>query len=277
MKSIYDFDVLQNEVFYRSEHILKYLERHKYLSDLDKVAIANTILDALVTKGLMDPNAQSLDFEHLEVCDDLDHIVYNPTPDVTSIPLSYKELMRQRCLNISGGIPVAVFCSKPAGPIHTCIYDMNTAFSSFFPWFKFLLCDYDSPTRPGQKAVDRPFLEVIINGEHYLVDMLGKLIFKTGWFKENFNLEVTWEMASDNFDAERQEFYKKQTADEQNIALYLGTLEIFAKAGFNNPRLEEMVYETEQISKNFPNALKDFEAMKEDMAKCGIFINKNIV
>lgn len=274
MKSIYDFDLLQNEVFYRSEHILKYLERHKYLSDLDKAAIANTILDALVTKGLMDPKTQSLDFERLEICDDLDHLVYSSTPDVTSIPLSFKEAMRQKCLNISGGVPVAVFCSKPAGPIHTCIYDMNTAFSSFFPWFKFLLCDYDSPTRPGQKALDRPFLEVIINGEHYLVDMLGKIIFKTSWFKAHYNLDVTWEIASDNFDDERKDFYAKKTAEEQNIAPFLGTMEIFASVGLNDPRLEEMIYEIGQIPLHFLEAIKDLEAMKADMARQ---INKNIV
>ncbi len=35
MKKLIDYDVLVNDVFYRSEHVLDYIIRHKNISELD--------------------------------------------------------------------------------------------------------------------------------------------------------------------------------------------------------------------------------------------------
>lgn len=265
MKSLYDYELLQNEVFYRSEYILKYLERHQTLSDLDKAAIANTILDALVTKGLIDPAKQSLDLDCLAIVNDLNHIPYNPTPLVSSIPLDIKEKMRHKCVIISAGIPLSIFCSKPSGPVHFCIYDMNTAFSTLFPSFKFIVCDYDSPTRKGARATERPFVEVNINGEDYLVDLLTKRIFKSSWFKAKFNLTITREISPETYNSVQKAYYAEKTEEHQDLASYLLLMEILNEGNQNNPRLEETLYEIEQSKKNFPNVFDELEAMKADM------------
>lgn len=277
MVSLYDYDFLQNSVFYRSEHILKYLERHKDISELDKEAIANTILDALVTEGLIDPEKQSLDFESLCIVDDLDHIIYNSTPNVTSIPLSIKKLMRQKCIIISASIPISIFCAKPAGLVQTCIYDMNTAFSSLFPDFKFSLCNYDSPTKKGKKALKRPFVEVVINGEDYLVDMLTKRIYKTSWFKEEFYLDTIYEVSSQDFTEEQKAYYQKRTQEHQNMAAYLHMMELITNSGTLHQKMEETLYELEESKKYFPEAWDELTVMKEDMRKLGFMDYKNIV
>lgn len=274
MKSLYDYEFLQNNVFYRSEFILKYLERHQDLTPLDKEAIANTILDALVTKGLIDPSAQSLDLDTLVITDDLNHITYSETPNVSSIPLSIKEKMRQKCVIISASMPISIFCAKPAGPIRTCIYDMNTSFSTLFSSFKFLVCDYDSPTRMGVRATDRPFVEVNINGEDYLVDMLTKRIFKSNWFKEKYNMIINRETSLATFTQEQREYYDSQTIERQEMAPYLALMETLRDVIISNPKMEEILYEIEQSRNYFPEAFEELEIMKADMNALG-FLNSN--
>lgn len=265
MKSLYDYELLQNEVFYRSENILKYLERHGDISDLDKEAIANTILDALVTRGLIDPNTQSLDLSTLSIVDDLVHTRYDVTPNVTSIPFMYKQMMRKSCLLISGGVPISIFCAKPAGVVQTCIYDMNTAFSYLFSDFRFIECDYDSPTRPGVRATKRPFVEVAINGEEYLVDMLTKRIFKSSWFKEKYNLEVTFSRQKSTFDESQEKYYNEATRSNQNMAPYLSLMELMKDTVLKEPKQEETVYEINQSRNYFPEAFEEMEQMRRDM------------
>lgn len=272
MKSLYDYDFLQNEVFYRSEFILKYLERHHDLTDLDKDAIANTILDALVTKGLIDPEKQSLDLESLAIANDLDHITYNKTPNVMGIPLRYKEEIRHKCFIASGSLPVSVYCARPAGHIHICVYDINLAFSYLFPSFKFLVCDYDSPTRKGTRATERPFLEVCINGEQYLVDLLTKRIFKASWFKEKFNLIIVDEISSESFTPEQVAHYRYKMTEDQNLAPFLSMADLFPFNAQVDPRKEEIIYEIEQTKKYFPEAWEDLKMMRADMRRRGYLV-----
>ena len=54
-KSLFEYDILVNDVFYRFWHILTWIEEHPDMSDLDKEAICATIMDALVYKCLIDP------------------------------------------------------------------------------------------------------------------------------------------------------------------------------------------------------------------------------
>ena len=270
MKSLYDFDFLQNEVFYRSEHILKYLERHKDISALDREAIINTLLDALVYKGLMNPDAQSLDFEQLCIRDDLDHMRYDKTPNVTSIPQEIKEAMRHKSIIIAGSIPVSMFCAKPASEIHTCIYDMNTAFSSLFDSFTFLLCDYDSPTRPGVRATQRPFVEVNINGEAYLVDTLTKRIFKSSWFRTTYNMTVTDEIAFEDFDERRQKLYREHTTPSQQLATYYHLMGAMEDVFRTIPKMEEALFELEKSKENYPEAVAEMDIIIQDMRRLGL-------
>lgn len=270
MKSLYDYDFLQNEVFYRSEYILKYLERHKDISELDKEAIANTILDALVYKGLINPDTESLDFENLCIRDNLDHIRYNKTPNVTSIPQEIKEAMRHKSIIISGSIPISIFCAKPAGEVHTCIYDMNTAFSSLVSSFKFLICNYDSPTRPGVRATERPFVEVNINGEAYLVDTLTKRIFKSSWFRAAYNLEVIEEIASEDFDLEHQRLYQEQTTESVQLGSYYHLNSLFSEVFKTVPNMEESLFENERSKENYPDAVAEYHFITEDMRRLGL-------
>ena len=48
MKSLFEYDVLVNDVFYRCWHILEYIEKHSDIDKLERDAIQATIMDALV-------------------------------------------------------------------------------------------------------------------------------------------------------------------------------------------------------------------------------------
>lgn len=264
MVSLMDYEILTQEVFYRSEHILNYIERHPNLSLLDKEAIENTILDALVAKNLIDPTKQSLDLENLCIQEDLNHKVYNNHPDITSIPLSIKEKMRQQSLVITGSVPLSVFYSKPAGKVSYCIYDMNTALSSLFSNFSFIDCSYDSPTRPGIRAENRPFLEIEINGEKYLVDALTKRVFKSSWFKKAYNLKIDSIISKEEFNSKQKSIYEEQTETREDYGWFL-MLSLPIYESIKGPKLEETMFEIEESKKYFPEAFKDMERIQEDM------------
>lgn len=266
MKSLLDYELLVNDVFYRSEHVLSYLERHKNISILDREAISNTILDALVSQNLLDPSKESLDLDNLCIVNNLDHHVYNPHPNVTSIPLSIKESMRKRSILISGSIPISVFYARPAGQVSFCIYDMNTALSIFFPSFSFITCSYDSPTRENIRAEHRPFLEAEINGELYLIDALTKRIFKSSWFTKKYNLIIESIRSSDTFDEEQKKWYEEVTEEVDNYGSYLSIAMPLINMMNNHPKQEETIYEMEQSRKYFKEAFEDCEQINKAMA-----------
>lgn len=265
MRSLYDYDILVRDVFYRSEHILSYIERHPNMSPLDIEALSNTILDALVATGSINPKAESLDLSEMAIVEDLNHITYNPHPNVTSIPLSIKEAMRHKSLVITGSVPISFFYAKPAGPVSFCIYDMNTALSTLFPEFSFIDCNYDSPTRPGVRATKRPFLEVPINGELYLVDALTKRIFKSSWFKRVYNLEVIYEVKNTEFTAKQREIYAEQTQESDNYAtLLIFSLPILESMP-NYHKNEETNYEVEKSREFYPQAFAEVERIQQEL------------
>lgn len=70
MKSLFEYDVLVNHTFYRSWHILKYIEKHPDMSELDREAIKATIMDALVYDGAIDPDWEYLDLDNLCISGD---------------------------------------------------------------------------------------------------------------------------------------------------------------------------------------------------------------
>ncbi|HAB66071.1 MAG TPA: hypothetical protein DCE23_01755 [Firmicutes bacterium] len=266
MKLLFDYDLLVNDIFYRSEHILSYIERHPNLSSLDKEAISNTILDALVYKGLIDPTKESLDLSNMCIVNDTSHYTYNPNPNITSIPLSIKEQMRNHSIVISGSIPISVFYAKPAGAVTYCIYDMNTALSTLFPTFSFINCSYDSPTRPGIRATKRPFLEVTINDELYLVDALTKRIFKSSWFKTKYNLTIDDIESSINFTKEQQSWYQEMTSKSDNYGSYLSISLPIMEMLSSEPKQEETIYEIERSKETFPHSFVICERINEEIS-----------
>ena len=264
MKNLFDFDLLVNEVFYRGEHILSYIDRHSNMSDIDKEAIKNTIMDALVTKGLINKETQSLDLENLCIVDNLEHHTYQEHPNISGIPLWMKEEFRKKTLYITGGIPISIFLSRPTDRIvNYCVYDPNTAVSSIFNDATFIEAIYDSPTRNIRLEEPRPFVEVEINQEKYLVDILTKRILKTSWFKEKFNLEIIQEQLISKLNKKIYNYYLEKTSSYNNLEGFL--LLALDLLKFPNPKNEEMSYEIEQSKNYFPDSWKRYEEIKEQI------------
>lgn len=253
---------------------MDYIKSHSNICDLDREAICATIMDALVYKGLIDFNRESLDFDNLCICNDLEHYIYDSQPFVTSIPLSIKEKMREKCFNISGSIPASVFYAKPAGQVSFCIYDMNTVFSAFFDDFIFIDCDYDSPTREGKVATDRPFIEVSINGCKYLVDALTKRIFRSDLFRTRYHLKEKRSVSKSDFDARQQEIYAEHTMENVNYAYYIVLI-----SGLPFPKdssMAEMLYEFNMSKHFFSEEFEEAENIKKEMMNMEVFKIKRL-
>lgn len=265
MKSLFDYEVLTNEVFYRCFHILDYLLNNKNISDIDKEAIKATIMDALVERGKINPDCQSLDLDNLCIVDNLEHYVYNKYPDVCGIPLWMKDKMRKKAVTISAGIPVMLFLAKPSSKYaRYCVYDQNTAVSSIFPKATFYNCFYDSPTRNGIRIDSvRPFLEVDIDGELYLVDTLTKRIFKSSWFKKKYNLEIISRYSTDELSDDNLIMYKNSIADSNNLAEVLHFL-LLSLENNNLPQYAEMKHEINESKKYFPFEWDKYKILEEE-------------
>lgn len=87
MKSLFEYDVLVNHTFYRSWHILEYIEKHPDMSELDREAIKATIMDALVYDGAIDPDWEYLDLDNLCISGDSAGYEYDLHPNVAGIPM----------------------------------------------------------------------------------------------------------------------------------------------------------------------------------------------
>lgn len=265
MKNLFDFDLLVNDVFYRSLHILDYIEKYPSLSDLDKETISATIMDALVYKGLIDSSRQSLDLENLMIVDNLNYYCYTKHPNVSGIPLWMKEMFRTKSMTITGSIPAAIFLAKPSSDAHYCVYDPNTAVSAFFDNFRFILADYDSPTRIGEKAKDRPFVEIEIDGISYLVDNLTKRIFKSEYFIKTYNLIEKNSIRKSEFDHKRKAYYKEQTTPKLDLGSYLSFSLPMFEVLKHVPKFAEMDYEIEKTKEYCPEGWKNLEEINSHM------------
>ena len=249
--------LIKNDVFYRGYHVLDYIKLHPNMDELDKEALINTILDSLVSKEIINPNKQSLNIDNLCIEDNLDYYKYQEQPFVTSIPITLKELYRNICIQISGGIPSSLALAKPASQVHFCIYDMNTIFSSIFDDFSFLVCDYDSPTRKGSIAIDRPFIMINYHNESYLVDTLTKRMFKAKEFIKRYNMVIKNEIKKSNFNKEQQQLYKEQTSSSNNITFLITFVSPMIDNMKNNPNMAEYVYEYEKVLEIYKEDVKE--------------------
>ncbi len=266
MKSLYDFEFLVNEVFYKCWHILDYIEKHPDMSELDRCAIKATIMDALVYKKLIDPNRESLDFDNLCIRDDLNHYTYCEHPDVCGIPIWMKEKLRERSVVISAGLPVTLFLAKPAGSVKYCLYDPNTAISTIFPDAVFYDVFHISPNRNVRIDNPRPFVEVDIGGEMYLVDSLSKRIYKSSFFKERYGFEIVSMGKVSELEGDNLKTYQKQTRPQDNLATMIPFFEMILNNSELMSELAEMKYEFEVCLRKNPEAVIEADKFKKQIA-----------
>ncbi len=265
MKRLIDYTVITEELFYKGWHILEYIEHNK-LTPLDKEAICNSIMDALVYKGLIDPSSESLYLENLIIETNLEGYTYQVHPNITNIPIWMKEQLSKKVTQISASVPVSLFIAKPPSKfIRYCVYDPNYAVSSIFEEACFINCIYDSPTRPNTRLTEeRPFLEVAINGELYLIDTITNRMFKSSWFKETYNMEIKSSIKKSEFNQEQKEKYADMMSCQRNsLPEQIPFYELNAQ--FKIPNLAETEYELQRSKKNFPKAWEDAELLKKDM------------
>lgn len=264
MKSLFDYPVLVNETFYKCWHVLEYLEHHENIDELEKEAIRATIMDVLVYKGEINPESEFLSLSELAITNNPSDYHYTKTPNVCGIPMEIKEKLRKKSLYISAGVPVSLFLAKPPSKfIRYCVYDPNTAFSSIFDDFTFYEAIYTSPTRGVRLTETRPFVEVKINGELYLVDTITKRIFKTSYFKENYDLEIVSKVSKKNFNLRQKKLYAEQTTEVCKLADIIMFYEM--NGAFQLPDLAEQNYELDKSKEVFPEAWVEYERIQEHM------------
>lgn len=269
MKKLSNYDVLSNEVFYKCWNILEYIDSHKDMSDLDKEAIQATIMDALVARKQINPNTQSLDLENLCIVNNLEYYIYEKHPNICGIPLWMKEEFRKKALHITGGSPISIFLSRPPSKtLRYCVYDPNTAVSSIFEDATFYNAIYNSPTRGIRIEEKRPFVEVDIDNELYLVDTLTKRILKSSWFKENYDFEVLEQKIISKLDRERKAYYQEDICE--HVALSTTLPFMLPMLELEDPSLAEFKYEVQQSKKYFPDEWKQYEVLWKEMQQPGI-------
>lgn len=263
MRNLIDFEVITNETFYKGWHILEYIEKRE-LTPLDIEAIKATIMDALVYKGLINPEEEFLNLEELSITNNPNDYHYTKTPNVSGIPQHIKEQLRHISISQSGGLPVMLYIAKPPSKLGYCVYDPNYAVSSIFEDVNFLEVIYDSPTRPGVRLTDtRPFIEIDINGEQYLVDTITNRVFKSSWFKETYNMDIKDSISKRTFNKKQKDQYQKMMQPEILLASSLFVYDM--TLSIPSPDLAETKYEVEQAKKNYPEEVLRARMLDEEM------------
>lgn len=258
MKSLFEYDFLVNETFYKCQHILDYIKNNPNMSRLDFMAIQATIMDALVYKNLIDPSKQSLDLKNLTIVDNLNFYQYEKYPDVCGIFQFMKEEFRKKSLYITGSIPISISLAKPPSKItRFCVYDPNTAVSSVFSDAIFYDVFYISPTRGKKIEEKRPFVEVHVDEESYLGDVLTKRVFKSSFFREKFGFEVVRKQKISDFSKEELEIYLSCIQEQCNLRFFIAM--ILPILDMNIPDFAEMKYELEKSKEYFPQEWDEFE------------------
>ncbi|MBQ2910449.1 MAG: hypothetical protein IJE53_06545 [Bacilli bacterium] len=267
MTSLLDYDILTNEVFYRCWHILDYIAAHPDMPPLERESIEATIMEALVSKKLIDPTKQSLDLKNLVIVDDTEHYRYEEHPRICGIPLWMKDKFRKKSVYIAGSVPISLRLSRPPVKFgRSCVYDPNYAVSSIFEDATFIEAIYDSPTRPGVRLEEtRPFVEVKIDGVDYLVDVLTKRILRSDWFKEEFNMDIKHSTTVSTADEEDKRRYYNSIAESNQLASLAAMLEPLIDK--TSPIMAEYRYEFEKTKENFPEEWEKAELFKQEMAK----------
>lgn len=266
MKSLFDYEFLVNEVFYKCWHILDYITEHPVMDELDKEAIQATIMDALVYKNLINPNRESLDFDNVCIRNDVDHYMYDAHPNICGIPQWMKEAFRKKCIVVSAGLPIFLFLSRPPDKLVIyCVYDPNTAVSAIFPDATFYNVFYTSPARGVRIDDQRPFVEVDIDGVPYLVDVLTKRIIKSSFFKARYGFEVRSQFKVSEMDEKNKEIYRDQTTERNSLDVMIPIYEMTLGNLSRNPAFAEMIYEFEKCRELYPEAFEKAEEFKREL------------
>ena len=272
MYNLYSYDVLVNDVFYRCCHILDYYSTHLNMSELEKESIKATIMDALVYKGLIDPSKQSLDLDNLCIVDNLDHYIYEEYPNICGIPLWMKEEFRKKCLCVTGGAPISIYLSRPPSKFtRFCVYDPNIAVSAIFDDATFYNALYLSPTRGVFIEETRPFVEIKLGEELYLVDVLTKRILKSSWFKKNYQFKVVNKQEISKMSKKKLKNYNEFVRENVNLSFFITSILPMLEE-LDIPNQAEMKYEYEQTKKYFPEEWVKAEEFQREM---NLFLKKN--
>jgi len=266
VRKLSEFYSLNNNVFYKGWHILEYIKTHKDLSLLDKEAIKATIMDALVSSEEIDPSLEFLDFDNLCITNSKENTyAYEKYPNISGIPLWMKEMFRTKSIYITGGLPVSVFLSIPSKS--RCIYDMNTSVSAFFDKFTFYTVNYKSPTRPGKIALDRPFIEIEIDGILYLVDNITRRIIRKDFFERNYGFDIKHRKSKEEIVGDKKVIYDEHISRHINMSPYLSCYYCFDEDFRKLGESAEHEYEIEESKKHFPKAWEDYKKYMEEMNK----------
>ncbi len=268
MKSLLEYDIVVEELFYKGYRLLEYIELRK-LTELDKEAIKATIMDALVYKGYIKPEEEFLNLEELAITNNPNDYHYTKTPNVSCIPQHIKDLLRSKCVIQSTSIPVMLFIAKPPSKwVRYCVYDPNYAVSSVFSEATFIDCIYDSPTRTGVRLEEtRPFVEVSINGELYLVDTITNRIFKSSWFKETYNMEIKHSLNTNSLTPDQQETYNEMMVERNILAQMIPFYNITAE--IPTPEWAESKFELEYTKKTYPEEWRKAQIIEEEWKNMG--------
>lgn len=268
MKSLFDYPELVNGTFYRCWSVLDYIKAHPNLNILEQKIIKATIMDALVYSGAIDAENEALDLEHLCIVQSQDskYYHYEEFPDVMGIPKWMMERLSKKCLVITGGIPVSLSLAKPPSKImQYCVYDPNTAVSSIFEDFTFYEARYISPTRGILIESTRPFVEVSINGTNYLVDTILNIMYRSDYFKEQYQFEAVKTFHKKDFTKKQAEIYEEHVSKIVSLANIIPFFELNASLDPLPPYLKQMVYELELSKQNFPEEWEKSEQLKAEM------------
>lgn len=273
--NLYDYDILVNDIFYRGWHILEYIEKHPNMSELDRECVQNTIMDALVSKGLIDSTCQSLNWENGSIDFDLKHFCYQEEPNVVGIPLWLKEKMRTNAIENSDGLSIALHFLRPSSSFaRYCLYDPCVSLAALFEDFSLDDYIYDSPTREGyrlERYEERPFLDVLINGVHYLIDVLLKRMYKRDYFLKNYAAVCTYKRSKKEFyygEMRRNETKRLMSpTSQEQFATSLFALKTFLDNLGSQGKNAEFLYELEQSKILFPEAWVEYEEINNDFKR----------
>ena len=175
-----------------------------------------------------------------------------------------KDEFRKKCILITGGIPISIFLAKtPSKIVRYCVYDPNTAVSAIFDDATFYNAIYDSPTRGIRISDVRPFVEVEIDGELYLVDTLTKRILKSSWFKAKYKFEVKNQQTISKMSKKRLKYYKHSVSEQKCLAEILPFMKYMLD--YDVPYHAEIRHEILESKKFFPEEWEKSEQNLKEM------------
>lgn len=264
-----DYEILNEQVFYRGWHILEYINSHD-LTELDIEAIKATIMDALVSNNDIDPMIEFLDFENLCITKDKTDNTYSyeKYPNISGIPLWIKEKFRKKSCKASAGIPISIYLTIVSK--NRCLYDMNIASTAVFDDWISYIADYNSPTKIGKRVTSRAFIEIYIDEIPYLIDNLTRRIIRRDFLEKNYRFYIKGFYPKKMLNSVRLECYLNSIQDYVELGPYMSFYFSFSESFRSRGDFAEVEFEIEKSKEYFKDAWEKFiieeEIMKRDIA-----------